>query len=540
VKRERTPIVFVVLILIAAAIYAGIALQPYTHYPQNSPVSTDAFYYFSIAENLVAGRGLTHDGTVTTNGFQPLYQALLVPLFALAPDKYAAVNGALLLALLCHLGSVLLLRAWLRQRYDRATATIAAALWACSPVVARQMLNGMETPLVVLALVALLYVYATRIRPRPPSALPARWALGTGALAGFAYLARVDLALVLLAFAADYIWAHRRSPWRAKPRSACSPVLLVALAALLVMLPWTLYSWLAFGDPVPKSAEASRLLAHYASARTPAGMWAANLGRAATTLAYRNDPLLGTLTLAGERVLSASAAQALSTAATLLGAMLLAAGLRLTRLAGVRLLFAAAALLAWLYPVVVPANWFYPRYLVLVTLLFAGVYAELLARLSAAGPRWRRASTACVALFLVGCLGLDTHYLRTAHPHAAYQGAIDWIERETDARHDRIGIYQAEIVPYYIENRFINLDGKCNADAMQALIEKRAFDFAREAGVDYIVDRNDVLNALLFRRSAAIAPEALEKVHSYTGSGQQWTIYALRRDPRAVPPGSAG
>ena len=42
-------------------------------------VQDDAFYYFAIARNVVAGNGLTFDGEDPTNAFHPLWLAMLLP-----------------------------------------------------------------------------------------------------------------------------------------------------------------------------------------------------------------------------------------------------------------------------------------------------------------------------------------------------------------------------------------------------------------------------------------------------------------------------
>ena len=39
----------------------------------------DMFYYLTLAENALGGRGVTLDGASPTNGFHPLWEALLVP-----------------------------------------------------------------------------------------------------------------------------------------------------------------------------------------------------------------------------------------------------------------------------------------------------------------------------------------------------------------------------------------------------------------------------------------------------------------------------
>ena len=42
--------------------------------------SDDAFYYFQIARNIATGHNVTFDGETLTNGFHPLWRALLTPL----------------------------------------------------------------------------------------------------------------------------------------------------------------------------------------------------------------------------------------------------------------------------------------------------------------------------------------------------------------------------------------------------------------------------------------------------------------------------
>ncbi len=43
--------------------------------------SDDAFYYYEIASNIVAGYGSTFDQTAPTNGYHPLWMLILLPVF---------------------------------------------------------------------------------------------------------------------------------------------------------------------------------------------------------------------------------------------------------------------------------------------------------------------------------------------------------------------------------------------------------------------------------------------------------------------------
>ncbi|MFH1841774.1 MAG: hypothetical protein ABIF77_01070 [bacterium] len=54
--------------------------------PETSLIADDAYYYFTIARNLAEGLGPTFDGLASSNGFHPLWQFLLVPLFRFGGD----------------------------------------------------------------------------------------------------------------------------------------------------------------------------------------------------------------------------------------------------------------------------------------------------------------------------------------------------------------------------------------------------------------------------------------------------------------------
>ncbi len=79
-------------------------------------VSDDAFYYFTIARNVVSGLGVTFDGVTLTNGFHPLWMICLLPVYAVAGNNLElAMRLALTLAALFSIGAVLLLGAAVRK-----------------------------------------------------------------------------------------------------------------------------------------------------------------------------------------------------------------------------------------------------------------------------------------------------------------------------------------------------------------------------------------------------------------------------------------
>src|SRR5438105_15832144 len=76
VTRPGAPYVLVAL-AIPLARFAIVALMP--RHLVGTLFEDDAFYYFRIARNIALGHGSTYDGVNSTNGYQPLWLAVLVP-----------------------------------------------------------------------------------------------------------------------------------------------------------------------------------------------------------------------------------------------------------------------------------------------------------------------------------------------------------------------------------------------------------------------------------------------------------------------------
>src|SRR6476469_3707317 len=58
------------------------------------PLTEDGYYLLSVSRNIAIGHGITIDGQQWTNGIQPLFALLLVPIYALfGGDRYASLRG---------------------------------------------------------------------------------------------------------------------------------------------------------------------------------------------------------------------------------------------------------------------------------------------------------------------------------------------------------------------------------------------------------------------------------------------------------------
>lgn len=223
-------------------------------------IPDDSFYYFGIARHLSLGHPPSIDGVSATNGYHPLWLALLVPIWLIAghgavdtPIRVALALGALL-----DVGaSVLLYRACRRFGLGAFASCVALLLFVASP---HQVVNatcGLETSLALFLGLALVNAalgpaaaeWSPRLAVDAAIAHPAR----LGVLAGLALLARTDQLFLVLAVLAPLAWGA----WRVHGSTIGRRWLFeVSRAAVLVYLPWLVYSFVTTGTVVQSSGVA--------------------------------------------------------------------------------------------------------------------------------------------------------------------------------------------------------------------------------------------------------------------------------------------
>jgi hypothetical protein len=80
-----------------------------------------------------------------------------------------------------------------------------------------------------------------------------------------------------------------------------------------------------------------------------------------------------------------------------------------------------------------------------------------------------------------------------------YEAAV-WLNENVPAD-ARIGAFQSGVIVYYTDATVINLDGKVNADAHDAMTGGRMWDYICEQNLDYVVDWPVMVYFLLMQRS---------------------------------------
>ena len=112
----------------------------------------DGYYYLEIARNIATGNGFTFDGSNPTNGFHPLWQIMLVPIFLMTGSRdLAAVAVTMLQTLLFAASGFMFYRILLENTKKILLSIAGAAFWLFNFWFwSKGAVSGMETGLLTL------------------------------------------------------------------------------------------------------------------------------------------------------------------------------------------------------------------------------------------------------------------------------------------------------------------------------------------------------------------------------------------------------
>ncbi|MSQ15768.1 MAG: hypothetical protein EXR50_07900 [Dehalococcoidia bacterium] len=216
-------------------------------------IPDDAFYYFTIARNAVHGMGMTLDGQNSTDGFHPLWMALLVPIFWLSGgDESLPVHIALFLGAGFSLITGLLLYSTIKAvtRSERASL-VGTAVFVFNPGAVMGSVNGLETSLALMMFAATSRLCFVCLRR---DSFTSRSAAALGVSAGLTFLARTDYVFVPMAIA-GYIACAQNN----KPKAGGSYL----ASVLLVAAPWVLWELISFHSFLQVSGQARPFVLHH-------------------------------------------------------------------------------------------------------------------------------------------------------------------------------------------------------------------------------------------------------------------------------------
>lgn len=216
-------------------------------------VPDDTFYYLKIAQNIALGLGSVFSVGEPTNGYHPLWLAVLVVGHVVTQPTseqfviLALGVGALLNVLAAHaFGRLLATLGFLPV-----AAAIGIVVYLFSPWFVNLTLTGLETPLFLWLLFVFLRLSEEWRRGHLP--LTMRGAVVFGTVAGLLMLARTDAILFTGPVFLLLLWQRRGNA-----RALC----VAGAVASIVLLPWLAWNVRTFGTIVQSSAVAIQLLRH--------------------------------------------------------------------------------------------------------------------------------------------------------------------------------------------------------------------------------------------------------------------------------------
>ncbi len=461
------------------------------------PLGDDSFYYFSLGRNLASGQGFRIDALHPTTGFQPLWGVLVALPYLIDPAH--GIQGAQVLGILVGMVAFGLIFALTRRvTGNPLLAAASAALWWLHPATVTANLSGMETTLATTSALAL-FLALDRLYDRTYS--------GTtllGVALGVAVLARVDL--LVLAGTAVFLLLIAL-PSRLFRRVVLSKILPVAA---LMLVPWLLLVWSLGKPPLPESGLAVRALIGYfypndPSMLAPAHQLALFAAQIASQL-YLTEGL--------RLLIPMLSAEACALAALILAAASTRHDVKPRGMVGVLALWWIGITIA--YAVTVPAFWYFDRYALPAAQVGAVVLIACLGR-AALRSHWPRlmAGALMIMLALAAIVGANGYRAGrydwlsgNAPPDEGLYRTAEWLNTHLPPG-TRVGVFQSGLIGYYATVSVINLDGKVNGAAREALANGTMWNYVCAEGIAYVADWPSMIDQLLKARSAAWRDDAL-------------------------------
>jgi hypothetical protein len=206
----------------------------------------DYGYSLKIAKNMASGLGETFDGVVPTNGYQPLYVWLMVPVFwifetNLKTPIYVALTLLAVANVVTGVFTFSIVRRLTKNDY---WALLGAAYWMFNLAVAKDGTNGLEAGLSTMMVAATVWYFLSIDELK----LGGAKAVKLGLLLGFSFLARVDGVFLAAAIFGMILWPN---PASLKQRILFGVV--VGASVFAIAVPYVTWNLAHFGTPLPAS-----------------------------------------------------------------------------------------------------------------------------------------------------------------------------------------------------------------------------------------------------------------------------------------------
>jgi hypothetical protein len=455
------------------------------------PFEEDTFFHMAVTRNMAMGKGITIDGIEPTSGAQPGNFLYVLAHLAAHGDKWEALRWARALNVLESILAACLLYTIVRMILSRESrdisfsyAALTAGLWLSSFQVFRTNLNGYETALAAVVLLACTAVYLRVWRAPPLKQKGIGIDFVLGVLFGLAVLTRVDHGFLAASAAVSFL-IFAPEPVALRWRR----VVIWASVAALITTPWWVFNYRLSGSIMPISGKASsfQMVIH------GYGMSVRNC------LLRTTEAVLSINTLGfyspyswGENLIWIS----ILCIFTILLLILFRrwkplAELRLGRIELRPFYFLAAfsVILCTYYVFAHGSWWFMKRYIhpirtsaYIFSAFFVLALSGLLRGLTRVSPQLALSVVAGTQLLI--CVGSTVAIYNKTDSNNMMQVIPFLAEHCQDGR---IGAFQSGSFGYFLDN-VVNLDGKNNAAALHAVTNRTVVEYMLEKDLKYVTD----------------------------------------------------
>ncbi len=214
--------------------------------------SDDSYYYFRIAQNIANGFGSTFDQINQTNGYQPLVLWFLVVIYKVfSSDIFTPIVIAqIILSLISTLAAYLTFK-FVREISGSDFAAILSVIFIfLNPVIVAINFKSLETNFYWLFLIVSLIYYQKYLKNSLEESLNLKFFI-FGLLISLAAFSRLDGGFYILALALYFLFRKSESFV-----NRIKKIFFSGLGFSILFVPYLIYNYLTFGNPVPISGRA--------------------------------------------------------------------------------------------------------------------------------------------------------------------------------------------------------------------------------------------------------------------------------------------
>lgn len=473
IKSYKKILIISLLVNLAFRLY--IAFQP-IEFIDSKFLPDDTYLSLTIAKNIAGGLGPSYSGEYT-NGFQPMYVFIMVPVFSIIQnDLITPLKVSLvILSIFDTLSLYILLSLFSKFVKSKWSLILLAVMWIFNFYIIYNTLNGLETAVAVFFLL-LSFKYFYILKESGYSLV--KFFL-FGIILGLAVFARIDNIFLFAASVLLILIYHIRG--KEKFIKVIQRISMVALGSMIAYTPWAIYSYIYTGDIYPLSGKAVRLMSLSQLDTAPDfSNWYSLLFKTSLEIIFLNNivPLSLIIILVSLVFLFRKGENTSSATATLsINNLLVIFSL---------LLFAA-------YNFYIFGYWFFYRYLYPITFLFiifTVLLFEILNNMNIKSSAVKKLNPVLIGCVILGFF-LQTPFQEMFYsPKLINNGYMNlglWASKSLNS-YAVVGASQSGALGYFAENlKVINLDGVVSKKCYESLEQKTNIEYIKSQKIEYIL-----------------------------------------------------